>query len=449
MSRLLEILAARRGSVAAARRDQAGFALIEVIVSALLVSVVASAALVGLQAASRAGAEQRHRVQAHGLAQEDQARLRVMRLSDLSGLNQTRNVVEDDNSYTINSKTQYITDSTGTASCESGGASPDYLRITSKVTWPSMGNRPPVELNSIASPPNGSVSTNRGALAISVQDAAGNGIANFPVSGTGAGSFSGSTAENGCIIFGGLPAGNYTLTPGGAAGSGYVDNDGNPPGPKTVSVVAYSTNTVVLRYGNPGTINMTFRTIVNGVQVPSKADVIRVFNNGMTSAKNFGTLGNRVSTLAATPIFPFTSPVSVYAGSCDGNNPNPTGVANPPAAAAIASVTVPPGGSVDASVLLPALDLTVWSGSSSSNRGSVVPNANVRIYDAVCTSATYTYKTNASGKLPDPGLPYGTYHVCVDNGSKLAYVQNKAVITPNTPTVQALYLNSNINGTCP
>ena len=448
MSRLLEILAARRASALGANRDQAGFALIEVIVSAVLVTVIASAALAGLQAASRAGAEQRHRVQAHGLAQEDQGRLRVMRLSDLQGLNQTRTVVQDDNTYTINSKTQYITDSTGTASCESGGASPDYMRITSRVTWPSMGTRPAVELNSIASPPNGSVSANRGALAISVQNADGTGIANFPVSGTGAGSFSGSTAENGCIIFGGLPAGNYTLTPGGAVGSGYVDVDGNPPGPKTVSVVAYSTNTIVLRYGEPGSIVTTFKTIVNGVQVASQADSIRIFNNGMTSAKNFGTIGTRVPSITATPVFPFTSPVSVYAGSCDGNNPNPTGVANPPAAAAIASPIVQPGGSVNASVLLPALDLTVWSGSSSTNRGTVVNNANVRIYDTICGNS-YTYRTNASGKLADPGLPYGTYSVCVDNGSTLAYVQNKPIITPNTPTVQALYLNSGISGRCP
>ena len=49
----------------------------------------------------------------------------------------------------------------------------------------------------------------------------------------------------------------------------------------------------------------------------------------LTAAKNYGTLGTRVSRIDATPVFPFSSPVSVYAGSCDGNNPNPTGVANP------------------------------------------------------------------------------------------------------------------------
>ena len=447
MSRLLEILAVRHARVRGVNGRQGGFALVEVIVSALLVSIVASAALVGLQAASRAGAEQRHRVQAHGLAQEDQARLRVMRLSDLSALNQTQTVVQDGNTYTVDSKSQYITDSTGTASCESGGASPDYLRITSRVTWPSIGSRPVVELNSIASPPNGSVSANRGALAISVQNAEGTGIGGFPVSGSGAGSFSGSTAENGCIIFGGLPAGNYTLTPGG--GAGYVDPDGDPPGPKTVSVVAYSTNTVALLYDEPGSIATTFRTINSaGQNIASKADSIRLYNNGMTSAQNFGTPGTRVASITANPVFPFNSPVSVYAGSCDGNNPNPNGIANPPAAAAIAAATVNPGATTNASILLPALDLTVWSGTSSSNRGSRVNNANVKLYDTVCASI-YTHGTNPQGELSDPGLPYGTYHVCVDNGTTLGYSLNRAVTNPNTPSVLDIYLGAGFDGTCP
>lgn len=447
MSRLFEILAVRRACARSVSGREDGFALMEVIVSALLVALVASGALFGLQAASRAGAEQRHRVQAHGLAQEDQARLRVMRLSDLSGLDQTRTVIQDGNTYTITSKSQYITDATGTASCESGGASPDYLRITSRVTWPSIASRPPVELNSIASPPNGSVSAGRGALAISVQNADGAGIGGFPLSGAGAGSFGGSTADNGCIIFGGLPAGNYTLTPGG--GAGYVDPDGDAPAGKTVSVVAYSTNTIVLLYDQPGSIATTFRTINSaGQNIASRADSIRIYNNGMTSAKNFGTLGNRVTSITADPVFPFNSPVSVYAGSCDGNNPNPGGVANPPAAAAIAAATVNPGATTNASILLPALDLTVWSGTSSTSRGVRVNNANVKVYDTVCSNS-YTYRTNSQGELSDPGLPYGTYHVCVDNGSRLAYSLNRPVTNPNTPTVLDLYLGNNINGTCP
>ncbi len=72
--------------------DEGAFALIEILVSALIMVTISGGALAALQANNRAGSEERHRARADGVAQEDQARMRSMRISDLANLNQTRTV---------------------------------------------------------------------------------------------------------------------------------------------------------------------------------------------------------------------------------------------------------------------------------------------------------------------------------------------------------------------
>ena len=128
----------------------------------------------------------------------------------------------------------------------------------------------------------------------------------------------------------------------------------------------------------------------------------------------------RLATIEAPSLFPFASPDTVYAGACGANNPNPNGEANPPGAAAMASVLVPPNGSPPKVTLqLPALELTVKSGAS------VVSGARVTISDdklhrsaATRSSASTRRPRPAASPSPgstsveDPGLPWSTYDVC-------------------------------------
>jgi hypothetical protein len=436
--------------------------LVEVVVSLLLVLTVAGGALAALESSDRAVAEERHRAQAHAVGEEDQARLRSMRISDLANLVQGRTVTVDGTPYEVRSRGDFVTDSTGTESCTRGTASADYIRITSIVTWPSMGSRPPVLVQSTVAPPNGSISEDHGALAVSVQDAAGNGIPGVGLVGTGAGSFSGETSENGCVIFGNLPEGNYTLTPSVSTG-GLVDKDGNPPGPIPTSVVGLSTNTVALQYDVPGSIDVSFTTFVGGSLIPSNADSIIVFNTGMTAAEAFGQIGTPQTSVTASQLFPFASPNTIYAGACEGNNPDPNDD-NPAAAPALASVLVPPGGSATASIQLPALHLTVFSGSSSSTPGLPVANARVTVTDDNCsisgTPVKRTFGTNALGQLPNRGLPWSRYDICADNGVRRSRALTSGVNQNQNVNVQNLtagttvnvYLSGSTNsqaGTCP
>lgn len=396
------------------KEDQGGLILIEVIVAGLLLVIVSVGAFTAFDAATRSTAEERHRARGNALAEADISRMRSMRISDLSNLLQTRNVYQDEQKYTITSRAEYQTDSTGTASCEAGAAAADYIKVSSTVTWPSLGSRPPVTSASLVAPPNGSISANSGALAIAVEDAENVGVPGVGISGSGAGSFSGVTGSTGCVIFGNLPAGSYTVSVSGVA-NGLVDRDGEAPGPVTTSVVGESTNTLVLQYDDPGTIPIRFKTRPYSAPltlVPSAADSVVVYNTGLTAARTFGTVGSQQTTLTAGSMFPFTSDYAVYAGTCESNNPNPQELDPPPAPSAIGSALVPPGGAApEVEIVLPALHLTAYQGSNTSS--AKASGAVVKVRDLNCGNLLRTFTTNTNGQLDNPGLPYSVYEVCV------------------------------------
>lgn len=409
--------------------DEQGSVILEVLVSSILLVIAAVGIFSAFDAGARSTAEERHRSQAEGLAQADLARMRTMRISDLSNLLQTKTVMVEETPYTITSVAEFQTDETGTASCVEGKAKADYIEIRSTIRWPSIGSRPPVVAQSLVAPPNGTVQTARGALAVQIVDAHGAGIEGVGLTGNGAGTFNGATGPNGCAIFGNLPAGEYTLT---LSGPTLVDGNGKPPAPEPTSVVAESTNTLVLQYDAPGSIEAKFQTRVGGELVPSSADAVVVFNSGMELSKAFGNPGVREPAVIATPLFPFTSPYAVYAGTCEGNSPSQPGVPAPPGT--VAEATVPAKGTAEVILELPALHLTALSGTGAENPGEPVEGAAVKISDIKCEEAepvVRTASTNAQGSLPDPGLPFSTYDVCVASGGK--HVTATEVAVPFNP----------------
>ena len=316
-------------------------------------------------------------------------------------------MTQDGTPYTVVSRAEFVTDATGTASCEAGIASADYLKISSTVTWPSIGVRPPVYASSIVAPPNGSVSANSGSLAISVEDSHNVGIPGVGVSGSGAGSFTGTTGPDGCVVIGNLSAGNYTVTVSGVA-SGLVDRDGAEPGPIDTSVVAESTNTLVLQYDEPGFIPVTFTTIPygGGTPVASSADSVIVFNTGMTSARAFGIPGTPVSQIDATSLFPFTSDYAVYAGTCEGDNPNPGNLDPAPAPSAILSALVPPGGSPPppTTVRQPAMHVTVYQGTNTSSPKAAGATVKIRDHSLLGLPAHLHHQRQRSARRPGDAI---------------------------------------------
>jgi Tfp pilus assembly protein PilV len=425
------------------KSEQSGITIIEVLVSGMVLIVASSGLYMSLTAGNRATAQERHRVKANDLAEQELERVRSLRIGDLTSWNSTRRVMEDGTElasgatcpatgqtcYTVTSSTQFLQEPAATSTCASGTGSRDFLSLQASVSWTGMAPLHPVTVNTIISPPSGSLVPNSGSLLVLIADANNNPISGATVTGSGAGTFTGTTGSTGCVLWHNLPAGSYSMTLSGAV-SGMVDPDGDPPpgnaptAAETVSVVDQGTNTIDLQFDRPGALTAAFKTLnYSGTLINSSADGITVKAPGMTTWRTFSGVNSSSITTSQT-LFPFASPTTyaAYAGTCAQNNPDPTGVgANP---LSFANVTVPAAGTgttPDNTIQLPSLRLTVQTGSSSSSPGTVVTGADVHVKDVNC-SVTRTLATNASGQLADtttgptdPGLPYGTaYTVCAD-----------------------------------
>jgi Tfp pilus assembly protein PilV len=418
--------------------DQSGIALLEALVSALLLTIVAAGTFSYFSASTRATTQERHRARASSLAEADLERLRSMpvtcpktahtctySVASMVGTPQSKTVTQDGTVYTVVSRAQYQNDPSISTDCAAGAGSRDYIGVSSTVTWPDIGSRPPVTASSIVTPPSGSVVPNSGSLRINVVNAGGAGLSGVALTGSGIngtqGSFSGTTNTAGCVLWKNVPSGNYSLTVAGAA-AGMVDKDGNlpnQPATKQIGVVDQNSTTVDLVYDSPGSAAVSFKTRNYSNQLVSANFDSMVFaQSGMSSGARLFSVSPAAGTINATQLFPFTSSYSAFAGTCTGSstgapgdNPNPTSLVTPPAPAAIPSFTVPAGGSSSPQTIqMPSLLLTVYTGSTTTSARA--PNATVKVRDLNCSSLLRQYTTNATGQLDQPGLPYSDFSVC-------------------------------------
>lgn len=392
-------------------RAEDGFALIEVLVSALVLAIVAAGVAALIQATTRSAASERHHSTAQALAQEDQSRLRSMRLSMLNRLNQERKLTIDGSTYTVVSQGVFINNSTRQPSaCTAGTTAADFVRITTSVTWPD--GHAPIVMRSIVSPSNGSLDPKRGTLIVTAKTPTGEPIAGLSLSGTGPGTFSGTTDSTGCANFSDLPAGNYTVTP---SSTSLVGKDGKFPHAEEAGVTEGATQTKALEYAKPASIPIQFETRLTstGAYKAVKLDSA-YFQNTSGSASYWTSDKTRQLSLLASPIFPFPSPISIWAGSCSGNNPtDSTGKVNRTfLAGEVASTPV--------KLKVPAFEVTVTNGTSA------IKGAEVTVSDDNCNGEdgkplTRTYVTESGGHQaatetatePEYGIPFSSsYDLC-------------------------------------
>lgn len=440
---------------------QDGFILIEVLVSALVITIAAAGVLTLLTANTRSAADQRTHTTAYSIGQEDQARLRSMRISSLNRLEQTRTVTLGGRQYTVESTGVFVNNTKGTSSsCTSGETSADYVRITSTVKWARMEGRKPVVIQSIVSPSNGSLDPSHGTLTVITKNAAGGILAGVGLSGTGVGTFSGSTDSTGCANFADLPSGNYTMT---SSATGFVDAQGNlSPWSTTVGVIPSTTQSVTLYYDRPGTIPVEFKYRVgsSGEFKAATSDSVLVYNAEMPKGGvAYGTPGGtRAAIVNATPLYPFKAADTVYAGSCETNNPNPKGE-NPAGAPGMTTAIVPAGEiAAPVKVQVPALTVTVTSNGSTPVVGARVTITDEQCKDASNNKVKRVYTTNGSGNQAattigaiEPGLPYGKYEVCASSGNRKNTVTGVSVKSMTAAASAALNLNGSGSGSgsCP
>lgn len=428
------------------RHEESGFGLIEVVVSSMLLVLVASGVYLGLDAASATSGVNKHRTMAAAIAQQDQDRMRAMAVSELSNYHGTSTSRVGAVTYTVRSNASWVTDKTGTPGCasevdprflpsegSSAGSAAHYLRIASSVTWPSMRVQP-VTIESIVAPPAGSFGTNLGSLAVHVRDRNGDGVAGVSVALAGPQSDVALTNAQGCVLWGYLPIGDYFVT---LTKQGYVDKDGVAQPRKETDVVGEGTMTVAFDYDLGGYVQANFETLAGGVPTPASWPDFSAVNARLALPMvTFDGGGAPVASIRSAAVFPFTDPYGVFAGRCSGARP---------ADADVQLALVEPGGTTPVAVRLPPIELQALSG------GSPVAGAVARFTatGSGCNGTT-TRTTGRDGFLTERGLPYGTYAVCVQAGTRrlLGTVDNSA--PTGVPAADARYdMTLAPTGTCP
>ncbi|MEA2474523.1 MAG: hypothetical protein QOE06_2438 [Thermoleophilaceae bacterium] len=388
-------------------RREDGFGLAEVLASAAVLTIVVLGVYAGLDGTISVSGQNKARTVAAALAQQDQEQLRAQRATQLSNHSSTRTVDVSGVPYTVDSRTTWISDASGTESCSSSGRRADYLKISSSVTSPAMKGRP-VLVESIIAPPAGGLGGSRGNLAVQLVDQAGAPVVGIGVTVTPTEATQ-STNSVGCAFFGHLPAGSASARFGRA---GWVNPGGVTNVVLTAAVASGATSLSSTSYAQAADVTVRFDTINSGgALVPTKAQAIAVANAGLPAPgfRAFTAAAPRDS-IDATGLFPFASGYGVYAGTCAAANPT---VYTPDYWTRNSGfVTTGPGSHGAVTVRMPSIRVAVRRSGAIVNAAHVV----VRAIGSGCTdSAIVTGDSQGNADVP---MPFGPYAVCADNGTQ-------------------------------
>jgi Tfp pilus assembly protein PilV len=415
--------------------DDRGSMLVEALVAAVLLVVLAVAFFSSLDGAANSSASNRHRSVAAALAQSEMERMRAMKQFDPADLSTTRSQQVGSVTYTISSAANWVDDASGSTTCGPGSSGADYLKVSTTVTWPTMGNVKPIKSESLFAVPAG-----LGSIKSQVVGRSGAAMPGIQLALAGPRTGSGTTDTLGCLFFGYLPVGSYTATVNQA---GYVDKTGAQSVAQTTSVANSATSSLVYFYDRAAALTVSFDTKIGAAAVSAalgKGFQVANSNLPAPNTRAFTSGSAAASISSGSVLFPFSDGYAVYGGSCAANDPRAYGQAAP-------IVAVNPAATSSVTVRLPALNIVVKT-----SAGALLPTANVRITPPSGCGSVFTAPLSAAAVLTTPAQPYGDYGVCANNvtGTKrkvTATVQNRL---PTGSAVTTLTVPSTgTSATCP
>lgn len=406
-------------------RDDRGFGLIEVVVSAFLTVLIAGAVLTGFESASRASGNTKAQAIASNLAQQDQERLRSLPVEQLLVTKPPQTPTVDGVDYTVTSQGVALKNADGDTGCTAGGSG--LVKIISTVSWPGLvAGRRPVRVDSLVARPFVSSSPTSGSALLILRDADDNPVTGQAVNLSGPTSAVKTTDPEGCAYFPDVPSGSYTFSYGTA---GWVDPDGVNAVAVDFSVAAQQLATEERSYDRAGSVPVKEVQTRVASRVPpffaSATPKIR-FASGST-ARTFDP-----GAAPLGPLYPFPTDYAVHTGSCAANAGLTPADAARIGPAFSQKVRVPRGAVAPAiSLFQPAIDVKVV------NAAGGLPVQGARVVftptDPACGGAIVR-TTEADGTLADPGLPYGPYTVCAETPGLLYYKSTRTA------------LNTDVNG---
>jgi type II secretory pathway pseudopilin PulG len=437
--------------------SESGFALIEAVVSAAVLAIVALAVLSGIDAASSSSGREKARAVAATLAEQEQERLRSLDVNTLAAVNgKAVPVTVDGADYTVTSKATWITDDAGgTPACGNSSKNNEYLHITTTVTSALVGARTkPVVIDSLVAPST-KYSSTHGILGIKVVDRNGVGVVGASVTATSTSpsvSRSDTTDSEGCVRFKQLEVATYTIT---VSKGGYVGTDLSPTVTTTQKATPGTVTFKTVEYDVATTASVTVKTTPPATtpsasnQQPSKATKISLTNAKVTGLLKGYPNAAPSSPLNVGPLYPHKATAySFFTGTCEYQSPdtdaynatvnNPNYFGTYPGSLLMDPTKSQPQA---VTVLQPPLNLRITTNSSG---GTSFTTANLLVYAKPDNSTTgdactesqvqLTFMTwpggvwgttppagagktsgyvSQTGATYDPGMPYGKYTICL------------------------------------
>jgi len=379
---------------------------------------------------------------AGNVAHAELEQIRALPISEVSNMRRVQTRAVGGVTYTATTRADWVNDTSGDVGCATAGSSADYMKLSTTVTWPQMGDRAPIKLESLVTPGVRAFDESQGSLAITVTDRNGAGVSGLQLGLSGGATLSDSTNSAGCVLWGYLPAGSgYRL---GFSLADHVLPNGSQVADVPVAVIGGQTSSVALQYDRGGRIATTFRTkrSVNAALTATSPQAAHLTHSGGGGVSIPVTV---TGSQATSPLlFPFTSGYTIHAGSCAAAEvPVPPPPPNPlsPGAPAAVSATVSPGVTTTSAVVrVPALNIAVTSG------GQPLAGAAVKVTTPCGT--VYNRTTTASGVIDDPGFPYATsLTICVSDGPRR--LQTTSTNTNFNGKLLPLELTDGTAGRCP
>jgi type II secretory pathway pseudopilin PulG len=420
--------------------SESGMTLIEVLVAAVMVGLIAIGTFTAFDAAGRTDADSRAHAQATQLAEQDEERLRGLTatavaqlgtvetfraengacLEKVSGTwrywNQTATFFCEKPAqagqtysgiaFAITSSSRYVAAAKGAEAaaftCEKAGAAASFLQTTSSATWASLGTRPAVSQSSILTAPAG------GELVVKTVNQNNEPVEGATVTVTGSSlNATQTTAAGGCVIFGGLAAGSVSMS---ASKLGLVDKQGKYPSPAvSATITAGSITEKSFSLGEPGSIVVEFESA--GSTVGVTGDTFYAFQTEIASPNDFvgGTISEyKPSASLSKLLFPFvkvgkpptTEPYTVVAGDCEANKPSNFTEAGVKLKDPKSQVEPNGNGVPTVKLEVPAVNVTVFEGSSSGTPEKALEGAEYASITTGCTAAELKAQ-NYAGTVPN------------------------------------------------
>jgi type II secretory pathway pseudopilin PulG len=438
-------------------RSESGFALIEVVVSAAVLAIVALAVLSGLDAANGASAREKARAVGASLAEKDQERLRTLSIDTIGNPPQQGDVTVDGATYKIQSQSEWITDDVnGTPACGTESSQVQYVHITTTVTSSIIGTRvKPIKIDSLVAPTT-KWAEGHGTLGVKVVDrSASKGVPNIAVraASTGYTPAAETTDANGCVVFDSVPVGTYTIT---LNTPGFIDRDGNQSTQTTMAVVAKKVGFATMSYDKSTSAMVSVTThIPHQVYAvarvkPSKAGSVSAVNGASVGFVKTWTPSSPATSIPAGGMFPFAqNSYAFFTGACKYAAPDSYTPANTDyfsqVNAAATLLSDPANVAQSATVRQPPFNIRILRG-----RNTTFTDGTIDVYATLkrptgstdaCPEPVYKLTTTAwptsgwgtepetgghwvsqAGAGFDPGMPFGKYSICLrDNGQGWTY----------------------------